>query len=506
MNIIQMEGITKTFPGVIANDNIDFTVEKAEIHGLLGENGAGKTVLMSILYGLLHPDAGKIFIKGEEVVNYSPAKAIKLGLGMVHQNFMLIPSFTVAENIVLGIEPTKSKLKFLLNKDRMVNDVKEISDRYKLNVDPKARVDTLPVGVQQRIEILKALYRGADLLIMDEPTSVLIPSEVEELFKALLTLKLQGKTVIFISHKLKEVLGICDRVTVLSRGRVVGTVRACDTDMEKLAMMMVGRKVVLTIEKKRTKAGEVVLKAENLRAINDRGLPALRGIDLEIRESEILGIAGVEGNGQTELVEVLMGIRKAEGKVFLDNSDISEMPTEKRIISGIAHVPEDRKKRGLIDDFSVSENLILGSHSTPPFAKWSRTILDVRQISAFSRDSIKDFSIKTPSEDTPVRHLSGGTQQRVILAREFSRRPKLIIASQPTRGLDVGATEYIRRRLVEMRNQGCAILLISADLDEILALSDKIAVIYEGRIVATKPIEETNEQELGLLMGGGKHD
>jgi len=502
-----MEGITKTFPGVIANDNIDFAVEKGEIHGLLGENGAGKTVLMSILYCLLHPDAGKIFIKGMKVENYSPAKAIKLGLGMVHQSFMLIPNFTVAENIVLGIEPTRNKsLKFLLNIDRMVNDVKEISDRYKLNVDPKARVDALPVGIQQRVEILKALYRGADILIMDEPTSVLIPSEVEELIKALLTLKMQGKTVIFISHKLKEVLAICNRVTVLRRGRVIGTVRACDTDMEKLAMMMVDRKVVFTLKKGRTKAGKVVLKVENLMAFNDRGLPALKGIDLEIRESEILGIAGVEGNGQTELVEVLMGLRKAEGKVFLENSDVSEMPTEKRIKSGIAHVPEDRQKRGLIGDFSVSENLILGSHGTPPFAKWLRTTLDVKRISAFSRDLIDDFSIKTPSEDTPARHLSGGTQQRVILAREFRRKPKLIIASQPTRGLDVGATEYVRKGLVEMRDQGCAILLVSADLDEILMLSDKIAVIYEGRIVASKPIEETNEQELGFLMGGGRHD
>jgi len=504
MNIIQMEGITKTFPGVIANDDIDFAVEEAEIHGLLGENGAGKTVLMSILYGLLHPDAGKIFIKGKEVDNNNPAKAIKLGLGMVHQSFMLIPSLTVAENIILGIEPTKRK--FLLDTHKMVGDVKEMSVRYKLNVDPEVRVDTLPVGVQQRVEILKALYKGADILILDEPTSVLIPSEVEELFKALLTLKSQGKTVIFISHKLKEVLSICDRVTVLKRGSVVGTVRAHDTDMEKLAMMMVGRKVVLTIEKKGIESGKCVLKIQNLRALNDRGVPALRGIDLEIRGSEILGLAGVEGNGQTELIEVLMGLRKAEGKVFLDDDDISDFSTEKRIKMGIAHVPEDRQKRGLIGNFSVSENLILGSQSTPPFIRWLRTILDVKQITTFARDAIKDFSIKTPSEDTPVQNLSGGTQQRVILAREFRRKPKLIIASQPTRGLDVGATEYVRKGLVEMRDRGCAILLISADLDEILMLSDKIAVIYEGRIVAIKPVGETNEQELGLLMGGGKLD
>ena len=323
MNIIKMEGITKTFPGVIANDNIDLAIEEAEIHGLLGENGAGKTVLMSILYGLLHPDTGKIIIRGKEVENYNPAKAIRLGLGMVHQSFMLIPSFTVAENITLGIEPTKRK--FLLNGNKMVEDVKDMSVRYKLNVDPEARVDTLPVGVQQRVEILKALYRGADILILDEPTSVLIPSEVEELFKALHALKSQGKTVIFISHKLKEILAICDRVTVLKRGSVVGTVRAHDTDMEKLAMMMVGRKVVLTIEKKGIESGKSVLKIENLRALNDRGLPALRGVDLEIHESEILGIAGVEGNGQTELIEALMGLRKAEGKVFLDDDDISDL-------------------------------------------------------------------------------------------------------------------------------------------------------------------------------------
>jgi len=506
MNIIQMEGITKTFPGVIANDNIDLAIEEAEIHGLLGENGAGKTVLMSILYGLLHPDEGKFFVKGKEVEgeNYGPARAIKLGLGMVHQSFMLIPSFTVAENITLGIEPMKRK--FLLDDHKMVKDVKEMSVRYKLNVDPEARVDSLPVGVQQRVEILKALYKGADILILDEPTSVLIPSEVEELFKALLTLKSQGKTVIFISHKLKEVLSICDRVTVLKRGSVVGTVRASDTDMEELAMMMVGRKVVLTIEKKGVESGKCVLKVENLRSSNDRGLPALRGVDFEIHGSEILGMAGVEGNGQTELIEVLMGLRRAEGKVFLDDEDISDLSTEKRIKMGIAHVPEDRRKRGLIGDFSVSENLILGSQGTPPFVKWLRTILDVKQITTFSRDAIKDFSIKTPSVDTPVQHLSGGTQQRVVLAREFHRRPKLIIASQPTRGLDVGATEYVRKGLVEMRDRGCAILLISADLDEVLMLSDKVAVIYEGRIVAIRPIEETNEQQLGLLMGGGKLD
>ena len=503
MNVaIEMNGITKTFPGVVANDKIDFVVEKGEIHGLLGENGAGKTVLMNILYGLYQPDEGQIFVNGEEVEMDSPATAIKLGIGMVHQHFMLVPSLTVAENIILGKELTKNKL--FLNMDRMLNDVKDFCERYKLEVDLEAPVYTLPVGVQQRVEILKALYRGADILILDEPTSVLTPQEVEELFKAIRTLKEQGKTVIFISHKLREVLEICDRITVLKRGKVVGIVRADETDLGELAKMMVGRRVVFTFEKERASAGEVVLEVEDLKAVDDRGLPALKGVTFNVCACEILGIAGVEGNGQTELVEVLTGLRKAsEGKILLNKADITEASPDERIRLGISHVPEDRHKRGLITDFSVTENLILGSHNEPPFAKW-RFRLNTGEASSFAKRLIKDFSIKTPSEATPVRHLSGGTQQRVVVAREFSREPKLIIASQPTRGLDVGATEYVRSKLVEMRDQGCAVLLISADLDEIWALSDRIAVMYEGEIVAIRDPEITTEEELGLLMAGGK--
>lgn len=499
---IEMVGITKTFPGVLANNKINFAAEKAEIHGLLGENGAGKTVLMSILYGLYRPDEGQIFVNGKEVEMDRPSTAITLGIGMVHQHFMLVPSLTVTENIILGKELTKNKV--FLDMDRILKDVKDFCERYKLEVDLKALVYTLPVGVQQRVEILKALYRGADILILDEPTSVLTPQEVEELFKAVRALKEQGKTVVFISHKLREVLAICDRITVLKRGKVVGTVKADDTDLGELAEMMVGRKVVYTFEKKRVRAREVVLKVEALKAFDDRGLPALRGVTFEVCASEILGIAGVEGNGQTELVEVLTGLRKAsEGRILLDNTNIGGTSIDERIRLGISHVPEDRHKRGLILDFSVMENLILGSHNKPPFTT-GRVRLNFEEASNYAKRLIKDFSIKTPNKDTPVRHLSGGTQQRVIVAREFSRRPKLIIASQPTRGLDVGATEYVREKLVEMRDQGCAVLLISADLDEIWALSDRIAVMYEGEIVAIKDPERTSMQELGLLMAGGR--
>ena len=499
---VEMRGITKIFPGVVANNKIDFVVENAEVHGLLGENGAGKTVLMSILYGLYQADEGRISVSGKEVEMDSPSTAIKLGIGMVHQHFMLVPSLTVAENIILGKEPTKNKV--FLDMNRTLKDVKDFCERYKLQVDLKAPIHTLPVGAQQRVEILKALYRGADILVLDEPTSVLIPQEVKELFKAIRALKEQGKTVIFISHKLKEVLAICDRITVLRRGKVVGTVQADNTDLEELAEMMVGRKVVFTFKKKQVRTCEAVLKIENLKAINDRGLPALKGVALEVCAFEILGIAGVEGNGQTELAETLTGLRKAtKGKIFLNNNNITKTSPGERIGLGISHVPEDRHKRGLIPDFSVMENLILGSHNKPPFTA-GRIRLNFEEASNYAKRLIKDFSIKTPNKDTPARHLSGGTQQRVVVAREFSRKPQLIIASQPTRGLDVGATEYVRKKLVEMRDQGAAVLLISADLDEIWALSDRIAVMYEGKIVAIKDPEKTSEQELGLLMAGGK--
>ena len=501
---VQMIGITKDFPGVRANDKIDFFVEKGDVHGLLGENGAGKTVLMRILYGLYKPDAGQIFVNGNEVILDSPATAIRYGIGMVHQHFMLVPSLTVTENIILGHETTKNRI--LLDLEKASENVEVFSKRFNLDVDPNIPVNVLPVGIQQRVEIIKALYRGADLLILDEPTAILTPQEVEMLIKAIRTLKAQGKTIIFISHKLREVVSICDKITVLKKGRVVGSVKKEDTSLSQLASMMVDRQLLETFDKRAVDLDQVVLKIENLQAKDERNLLALKGVNLEVRAYEILGLVGVEGNGQSELVEALVGLRKTtEGKILLKNTEINALSPEERIRLGVSHVPEDRIKRGLILDFSVMENLILGSQSEVPFAK-RRLVVDNSEIAKFSDNLINDYSIKTPSRNTSVRNLSGGTQQRVVLARELSRNPKLVIAYQPSRGLDIGATEYVRTKLVEMRDQGCAVLLISADLDEVRALSDRIAVIYEGKIVAERKPRETNEEDLGLLMAGGKVD
>lgn len=501
---VEMEGITKTFDDLKANDSINFELRTGEVHGLLGENGAGKTVLMSILYGIYKADTGKIKVNGREVQIRNSADAIDLGIGMVHQHFKLVPSLSVAENIILGREIRKNVL--FLDTQKAEDAVKALSERYGLRVNPKATMRNLPVGLQQRIEILKALFRGAEILILDEPTSVLTPQEVKGLFNAIEALKKQRKSVIFISHKLKEVLTICDRVTVLKKGKVVGTVRTNETTQEKLAEMMVGRQILSAFSKKASKDGNVVFRVEKLRILDDRKVPAVQDVSFKVRKFEILGLAGVEGNGQNELIEVLVGVRKLEsGKIYLKEKLINSFSTHERIESGLSQVPEDRQKRGLILDFSVAENLILGRHYKSPFTT-KRWRLDFKEISDFSNQLIEEYSIKTPSKDTLVRYLSGGTQQRVVVAREFSTKPSVIIASQPTRGLDVGATEYVRKKLVEMRDKGCAIFLVSADLDEIMTLSDRIAVIYEGKIVAIKKRSETNELELGLLMTGGKND
>ena len=498
---VEMRGITKTFPGVTANDDIDFTVEKGEIHGLLGENGAGKTVLMSVLYGLYRPDAGETYIDGERAEIESPAAAMSLGIGMVHQHFMLVPSLTVAENVVLGREPAKNGL---IDEGEMLERVRASCTKYRLDVDVEAPIHTLSVGVQQKVEILKALHRGADILILDEPTAVLTPQEAEDLFRAVRSLREQGKTVIFISHKLREVLSICDRITVLKRGKVVGTVAASETDMGELAEMMVGRRVVYSFEKAEVAPGEAVLSVEGLEALDDRGVPTLRGVDLEVRGSEILGLAGVEGNGQTELVEALMGLREAKaGRVSLCSTDITRASSYERIRAGVSHIPEDRHKRGFIPDFTVTENLILGSHREARFTRRG-FVIDYEAAASHSQALVEDYSIATPGVGTHAGNLSGGNQQKVIVAREFDRDPRLVIAAQPTRGLDVGATEYVRKKLLEMRDGGSAVLLVSADLDEIWALSDRIAVIYEGRIVAVREPAETDETELGLLMTGGR--
>jgi len=501
---VRMVNITKSFPGTLANDKIDFDVREGEVHSLLGENGAGKTVLMSILYGMYKPDEGQIFVKGKEVKIDNPAKAISLGIGMVHQHFMLVPSLTVAENIVLGSEP--KRYSFWLDSAKANENIRELSRKYGLEVDPKAVVNTLPVGIQQRVEILKALSRGAEILILDEPTSVLTLQEVEDLFKAITALKQQGKSVVFISHKLKEVCAISDRITVLKRGRVVGTVDKTNTDMEELAKMMVGREIPTTLRENHFRRENVVIQAEGLKAFDKRKMRGLKSVTFEVHESEILGIAGIEGNGQSELIEVLMGLRKLdEGKILLSGEPITNASAHKRIEKGFSIIPEDRQKTGLVLDFSVSENLILGRQDKPPFAeKWYR--LNLEKESELAQELIQEYSIQTPTKETLVRHLSGGTQQRVVVAREFSRQPKFIIASQPTRGLDIGATDYVRRKLIEMRDKGCAILLISADLDEVLALSDRIAVIYEGKIVAVRERGKTNELEIGLLMTGATND
>jgi simple sugar transport system ATP-binding protein len=498
---LNLLGITKSFPNVIANDNISFKVEKASIHGLLGENGAGKTVLMSTLYGLYKPEKGKILINGKEVQINSPSDAMKLGIGMVHQHFMLVPSLTVVENIVLGNETIRNGV--FLDEEKMFKEVSDFCSKYKLDVELEAPIYTLPVGVQQRVEILKALYRGAEILILDEPTSVLTPSEVEALFTAMRALKKEGKTVIFISHKLKEVLAICDKITILKRGKVIRTVPASQTNEQDLADMMVGRKIINEFYKKLIDDKNKTLIIKDLKAYNDRGILALNGINFDVYSHEILGIAGVEGNGQTELVESLTGIREINaGRIELCGKDITTASPDERIKLGIAHIPEDRHKRGMIEDFTVLENIILGSQREK-FAN-QRIALNFDKASKYCNILIEDYSIQTPNQDTPIRFLSGGNQQRVVVAREFSRQPILVIAAQPTRGLDVGATEYVRRKLIEMRDNGSAILLISADLDEIWSLSDRIAVIYEGKIVAIKPVDETSESEVGLLMAGGK--
>ncbi|NPV79391.1 MAG: ABC transporter ATP-binding protein [Firmicutes bacterium] len=494
-----MRGITKQFPGVLANDHIDFSLRQGEIHALLGENGAGKTTLMKILYGLYLADSGEIYVKGVKQEINDPACAIRLGIGMVHQHFMLIPPFTVAENIILGMEPSKARIH--LDIREAARQVTELSAKYGLKVDPFARVEDISVGMQQRTEILKALYRGAEVLILDEPTAVLTPQEVDELMETMRSLARQGKSIIFITHKLTEVMAIADRVTIVRRGKVVGTLEKHKTNVNELATLMVGRDVSLGVQKKEQEPGRVLLDVHNLTALNNRRLPALKRVSFSLRAGEILGIAGVEGNGQTELVEVITGLRQAtSGHIFLDGKEVTNLPPSKIIASGMAHIPEDRVRRGLIADFTVAENMILESHNKSPFARGLRILWE--NVRSATLERIREFDIRTPSEDVPVRSLSGGNLQKVILARELSRDPLVIIAVQPTRGLDVGAIEFVHSRLLAAREAGKAVLLVSLELEEILALSDRIAVMYEGEIVGEMPAKQATEQTLGLLMAG----
>ncbi|GLC29040.1 ABC transporter ATP-binding protein [Clostridium omnivorum] len=497
--VIEMKGITKVFPGTIANDNVDFELLKGETHVLLGENGAGKTTLMNILYGLYQPDKGTIAVNGNNVKIMSPNDAIKLGIGMVHQHFMLVHNFTVAENIVLGTEPKKG---IKLDMKKAINEVKELSSKYGFSIDPNSVIEDISVGQQQKVEILKALFRGAETLILDEPTAVLTPQEIDELGVIINNLKAEGKSVILITHKLKEVMSMSDRVTIVRRGKVTGIVKTSETSIEQLAELMVGRKVNLTVDKKEAKIGKVVLKIENLVAKDHRGLPAVNDVSLTVREGEILGIAGVDGNGQSELVEVLTGLRKAEsGEIKLRDKDIFNKTTREIINQGMGHIPEDRHKRGLILKYSIYENAVLGSHHKKPFSKG--IIMNYKYIRNYCSKLIKEFDVRTPNDEVVASALSGGNQQKLIAAREISKDPEIIIASQPTRGLDVGAIEYIHGRLVQERDKGRAVMLVSLELDEIMALSDRIAVMYDGKIVAILDRKDATEHKLGILMAGG---
>ncbi len=495
---VNMINITKRFPGVIANDRVNFKLARGEIHALLGENGAGKTTLVNCLYGMYQADEGTILINDREVDITSPNIAIENGIGMVHQHFMLIPPFTVTENIILGSEPTQN---VMIDMKKAVEEVTELSERYGLNVDPEAKVRDISVGMQQRVEILKTLYRGADILILDEPTAVLTPQEVDELIKIMRSLTEEGKSIIFITHKLKEVKMIADRVTVIRRGKVIDTVEAEKASKNELARMMVGRDVLLEVDKKPAEPGEVILEVNNLHVQNDRNLPALTGTSFQVKKGEILGIAGVDGNGQSELIEVLTGLREYEkGKIILKGNELKKIKTKSIFESGVSHIPEDRQKHGLIMDYTLFENLILGNHYRPPYAKGKK--MNYKEIKDEAQKLISEYDIRTPGEDVKARTLSGGNQQKVILAREFNRDPDILIAAQPTRGVDVGAIEFIHNKLIELRDTGKAVLLISLELDEILSLSDRIAVIYEGKIVEILDRKDATEERLGLLMSG----
>ncbi|MFZ5885139.1 MAG: ABC transporter ATP-binding protein [Chloroflexota bacterium] len=498
IDTLEMRGITKRFPGVLANDHVDFDVRSGEVHALLGENGAGKSTLMKILYGLYRPDEGEILLNGSPVHIASPTDAIRLGIGMIHQHFMLVPTMTVAENVALGLPSSRGALTDL---DRVSKRIMELADIYGLKIDPSAYIWQLSVGQQQRVEIIKALYRGAALLILDEPTAVLTPQEVGELFAIMRQMVKDGHALIFISHKLHEVVEISHRVTVLRDGRKIGTRPTSETTKQDLANWMVGREVGFAPERGEVIPGEVRLQLENVHCGSDRGTPGLRGVSLEVRSGEILGIAGVSGNGQRELAETITGLRKiTSGHIRLEGEDVTNFPPAELTERMLSYIPEERMRDGMIKDFTVAENLILREHHKRPFSQ--NGFLNLRGIAAHADALIQTFRIKTPSRETLAKNLSGGNIQKVVLARELSRKPRVILAAQPTRGLDIGATEYVRAQLLEQRKQGAAILLISEDLDEILALSDRIAVLYEGRIMDVLPRSEATPEKLGLLMAG----
>jgi len=497
--VLELRDITKRFPGVLANDHINLTLEEGEIHALLGENGAGKTTLMNILYGLYQPDEGEVFVRDQKIDVHSPSDAIAAGIGMVHQHFMLVPVFTVTENVMLGEESTHYG--GFLDRKSAADMIRSISQQYGLEVDPDAYVKDLPVGVQQRVEIIKLLYRKANILILDEPTAVLTPQEVGELFKIMHSLVQQGKSIIFITHKLGEVMEIADRITVIRRGAVVGATRPEEADQAKLASMMVGREVLLEMEKTTPKIGDVVLEAQDLVVASEDRQIAVKEVSFEVHAGEILGIAGVQGNGQTELVEAITGLRMpVSGSIRLLSNDITNQTPRPITELGSAHIPEDRQRDGLVLAFSVEDNLVLNTYYKPPFTKGVNLQEGVMLQSA--EKLIQEFDIRTPSPLANVGSLSGGNQQKVIVARELSRPISLLVAAQPTRGLDVGSIEYIHKQILSRRDSGVAVLLVSTELDEIIQLSDRIAVMYRGKIVATVPAEQATKEYIGLLMAG----
>lgn len=495
---IEMRGITKRFPGVLASDHVDFDVKSGEVHALLGENGAGKSTLMKILYGMYHADEGQILLNGKPVTITSPNDAINFGIGMIHQHFMLVPTLTVAENVALGLPSTRGPLTDL---ERVSRRIVELAGIYGLKIDPAAYVWQLSVGQQQRVEIIKALYRGAALLILDEPTAVLTPQEVDEFFIIMRQMVKDGYALIFISHKLHEVVDISNRVTVLRNGKKIGTRPTAETTKQDLANWMVGREIDFVPDGGKVDLGEVRLKLDNLCCGSDRGTPGLRNVSLEIHSGEILGIAGVSGNGQRELAETVAGLRKTTmGRISLEGKDVTGFAPGDLTGRMLSYIPEERMRDGMIKDFTVAENMILREHHKQPFSRFG--FLKLKDISIHTDKLISQFSVKTPSQETLAKNLSGGNIQKIILAREISRNPRVIIAAQPTRGLDIGATEYVREQLLGQRKRGAAVMLISEDLDEILALSDRVAVIYEGRIMDILSRQDATRERLGLLMAG----
>lgn len=489
---IEMKNITKKFPGVLANDQINFNVEKGEIHSLLGENGAGKTTLMNVLFGLYKPEEGEIFLEGKKVDIKNPKQALKKGLGMVHQHFMLINRMTVLENIILGMGD-----QLALNKKEHKRSINQLAEKYDFAIDIDEKIENLSVGMKQRVEILKTLYRGTEIIIFDEPTAVLTPGEVEELYNILNLLREQGKTVIFITHKLNETMEIADRITVLRNGKKVSTLKKEETNTNKLAQLMVGREVDFEVEIEEKEPGNEILKIKNLKLLSDKD----KTINLRVQQGEIVGVAGVEGNGQLELEEMIMGLKKVEkGYIALNNKEITDSSTKERKKTGIAYIPSDRHNRAILKNFTIRENMMLGYHYEPPFCK--NHIIQADILKKHSEKIISDYNIKTTDTGQLLKNLSGGNQQKVVLGREVSQKPEFVLAAQPTRGLDIGAIEYIHNLLLDLRDDNKGILLISADLNEIIKLSDRIAVLYEGQIMGSKDKKDFTREEIGMLMAG----